>query len=535
MNFIKITRILLAVSHILIVSISSTAKDFETNKWQVLDMPFKYSKNVSNPMNVLFGASLNHESGKTMSVLGFYNDDMTWILRFCPKLEGTWSYQTFSSIPGLSGKEGTIQVGSIQKADEHGPMVISPDDPQKFAYADGTPYFLMAFELDWLFALDAENGEDIPRTKQIIKDVAEHKFNHIVMNVYAYDASWGERDKIDPKYNFAEPGVFPFGGTNENPDYSTLNYEFFKRFDRVIAHLDQEEIISHLMIYVWNKKVNWPEPNSKADDMYFDYVVKRYQAYPNLVWDISKEALAYGRDDMSYITDRIDRLRKLDAHGRLLSVHDYSYCAAFPDKVDFISIQEWKPNIYNAMLNVKQRHSNKPVFNIEHGAYEKTMHSIFDGAFNDPYTCLDRNYKCIFGGAYSTYYWQNTSWYEVVYEPFKLPQENQPNFDHYMHIVDLFSKYDFTKLKTYQVAFTPMTLTDHKSIYMYYVTEHMLAVTGTAPELKDKTVKVSWFDTYTGQFHDAGQKTFDNGIWIGLNKPESVTSPNAVAILEIVD
>lgn len=57
----------------------------------------------------------------------------------------------------------------------------------------------------------------------------------------------------------------------------------------------------------------------------FDYLVKRYQAFPNLIWDISKEALAYGMDDMDYIVERIDRLRKLDGHKRLVTVHDYNF------------------------------------------------------------------------------------------------------------------------------------------------------------------------------------------------------------------
>ncbi|MEM7014031.1 MAG: hypothetical protein AAF585_21440, partial [Verrucomicrobiota bacterium] len=105
-------------------------------------------------------------------------------------------------------------------------------------------------------ALDADNPDDIPRTRQIISEVAKNGFNQVVMNVYAYDAGFGEKDKIQPENNFAQPSVFPFGGDNENPDFSTLEVTFFQRLDRVIAHL---------MIYVWNKKVNWPEAGSAAD------------------------------------------------------------------------------------------------------------------------------------------------------------------------------------------------------------------------------------------------------------------------------
>jgi hypothetical protein len=529
-----IRKILLILALIFCTFINGFSKDYIARKWEVLDMDFTYKGRIENPFAVNLGAVLIHESGFSATVPGFYNDDKTWIIRSCPQLEGIWKYETFSNISALAGQKGKIRVDSKTKLDEHGPILISKHSAQKFAYADGTPYFLMAFEMDWLFALDCNNKEGIPNTEKIVEEVGKYKFNHIVMNVYAFDANWGERDKIDPKYNFAKPDIFPFGGSNDEPDYSTLNIDFFKHLDRVVGLLDEKEIVSHLMTYVWNKNVNWPEPGSEADNLYFDYVVKRYQAFPNLVWDISKEALAYGRDDMAYITERINRLRKLDGHGRLLSVHDYAYCNAFPDKVDFISIQEWKPNVYNGMLEVKSKHHKKPVFNIEHGGYEKTMHSIFDGAYNDPLACLDRNYKCIFGGAYSTYYWQNTSWYEVVYDPFSLPEEQQPNFHYYKNIVNLFTAYDFSSLETYQLGFTPMTLTDHKSVYMYYVTKDMLAVTGEAPELRGKTVSIKWFDPLTGLFHDDGRKTFDDSVWLGLRKPAVVTSPICVAVLEII-
>lgn len=382
-----------------------------TEQWELAEFSFVVENEVQEPFAMEFGAKFSHSSGVSMKVPGFYNDNKQWLLRFCPPKTGTWKYSTYSSNEELSNKSGELEVQEISNVSNHGPIKICKSDPQKFSYADDTPYFLMAFELDWLFALDAENAKGIPKTKKIIGDVAKYGFNQVVMNVYAYDAKWGEKDKIKPENNYAKPSVFPFGGSNDNPDYSKLDVTFFKRLDRVLAHLNEKQIVSHLMIYVWNKQVNWPKADSKADNLYFDYVVKRYQAYPNLIWDISKEALGYGHDDMGYISRRIERLRKLDGHKRLLSVHDYQYCDAFPETVDFISIQEWDPYLYDNMLGVKAKHKTKPIFNIEHGGYEKTMHTIFDGAYIDPISCLDRTCQCIFAGSYPTYYWQNSAWY----------------------------------------------------------------------------------------------------------------------------
>lgn len=530
-----ITKLFFVAFVIVFINQVGAEQIYRSNKWQVLDISLKIENKATAPFDVQVGAILSHEGGSSIDIPAFYNDDNTWILRFSPDHEGEWSFTTYSSLPELAGKTGSIQVDPSQKSDEHGPIVIAKHYPQKFEYADGTPYLLMAFELDWLFALDWDNVNDIPKTKQIVSHVSENGFNQIVMNVYAYDAGWGEREKAKPEHRFDKPKVFPFGGSNENPDYSTLNIDFFKHLDRVISHLDEQEIISHLMIYVWNKKVNWPEPDSNADNLYFDYVVKRYQAFPNLIWDISKEALAYGRDDMDYITRRIDRLRKLDGYGRLLSVHDYAYCSAFPEKVDFISIQEWRPNLYDTMLKVAKTHTKKPIFNIEHGGYEKTTYSIFDGAYTDPIACLDRNYQCIFAGTYSTYYWQNTSWYNVIYNPMTLKKKDRPAFHYYKNLVSFFQDYEYLQLEPNQNIFTPACLTDHRSVYLFYIPEHMIGLHGDVPELKGKTVNVQWFDPLAGTYIDAGSRSFKKGSWLGFRKPEALKSPIAVVILKVVE
>lgn len=173
--------------------------------------------------------------------------------------------------------------------------------------------------------------------------------------------------------------------------------------------MHDKRIASHLMIYVWNKLVAWPGMNTNADNMYFDYVVKRYQAFPNIVWDISKEALYYGRADEDYIHGRIQRLKANDKYNRLVSVHDYKYCSNFPDKVDFISSQNWSHNIYNKMLEAKTKFKNKPIFNIEHGGYEESPYTVFTGDYTNAETCLRRNYMCLFAGVFTTYYWQGAS------------------------------------------------------------------------------------------------------------------------------
>ncbi|QLE02292.1 DUF4038 domain-containing protein [Galbibacter sp. BG1] len=505
---------------------------YVVKKWDVLTITFQSKQMVESPLlqeiNVIF-----ENDDRQLVVPAFYNGGKEWMVRFNAPEEGNWRFYVEANGVSVKPTKGTIEV-MPNSENNHGSVVVSKENRRKFNYQDGSPYNALAFEADWLFALDATNGNDIPKTKELVSHIRENKFNQVVMNVYAYDASWGEKDKVKPENNYAKPSFFPFEGSNENPEYSNLNIAFFKHLDRVLEHLKEEGIVSHLMIYVWNKKVNWPEPNSEADNMFFDYVVKRYQGFPNLIWDVSKEALDYGRDDMGYITERIERLKKLDAYDRLVTVHDYNYCKAHPDKVDFISIQQWSPNLHHLMLDTWEKYDNKPVMNIEHGGYEKTMHSIFDGQYTDPLVCLDRNYQCVFAGTYSTYYWQNTSWYNVIPDPFSLPEEEQPHFRYYKYLAEFMAKYNFERLSPTQFSFTPYALSNKQNTCIFYVTGGMTSVNGhmTDSVLNGHEVKVTWFDPLTGTYSDGGTYSFKDIVWMHLEIPSALKNQNAIVILE---
>jgi hypothetical protein len=260
----------------------------------------------------------------------------TYVIRFTPPTAGTWRYTTKSSLPALDGLKGMLKAEPAS-ADRKGGVIVNPQSTRQFYDENGESYYPIASESDWLFALDSENKEDFPVIRTFVDQLANEGFNQIVMNVFPYDVKWAKDGKLDTNYEYGSPRVFPFGGDNTTPDYATLNVDYFQRLDRVIDYLDRKGIAAHLMIYVWNKQVHWPE----ADNRYFDYVVKGYQAFPNMVWDISKEALGYGHTDVNYISQRIERLRRLDAYKRLVTVHDYGYCKKFPQKLDFISVQLW--------------------------------------------------------------------------------------------------------------------------------------------------------------------------------------------------
>ena len=492
---------------------------YHAKQWTVLDIVFHSNHPVKNPFEVKFGAQFRGPQNKTMHIPGFYDGKGNYILRFSPPQKGKWSFVTDSDISSLAGQEGTVLATANSAPNQHGPLEIDHKNKEYFQYEDGTKPFVMGYELDWLFALDWKHRPEIPDAKQLIDTLAAYGYNQIVMNVYAYDVSWKKDPHLPKKYDYGSPDFFPFGGTNKHPDYATLNVAFFSHLDRIIDYLRQKNITAHVMIYVWNKGVNWPAMYSKADNRYFDYVVKRYEAFPNVVWDVAKEALSYGRCDMNYVSERISRIRRLDAYQRLVTVHDYKYCNANPGKVDFISVQSWGTPVYTNMRKIKTQHPDEPILNIENGGYERGPYAVFEGDYNNPVSCLWRNYQTAFAGVYSTYYWQDTSWDVIIPDPMSLPDSLQPRYTYYKHFTSFFTKYNFSSFVPVQnVSSSGYALANNEGTYLFLIPADNSAIHISLGKDADKVQTVTWFDPLSGKFFGRHKQLIHS--WQGFRLPD---------------
>lgn len=485
-----------------------TSKIITSTQWEVNDLVYHVRKKVKAPFEKEVYAIVTDKES-TQRIPLFYNGNNDWVFRYSSATVGNKSFVIESEdIRALNGKKGKFLITENQKKDRHGGIVLNKENPQHLFYEDGSHYFNLAFECDWLFALDY-GQEDISKTKHLLSLINQNGFNQIVMNVYSYDVSW-EKDKLLESHPAHEYGgredIYPFLGSNSKPDYSALNMAFFKHFDKVIAEMHDKELVSHLMIYVWNKLVAWPEMDSDADNLYYDYVIKRYQAFPNIVWDVSKEALFYGRATKEYISERIERARKLDAFDRLVSVHDYGFCRNHAEQVDFISMQNWQHTLYQNMINARNDFPNKPIFNIEHGGYEDSPYVVFPGAYIDAEACLRRNYMCVFAGGYSTYYWQGASWNVVIHNPFEQPENfKKPKFEYFKHMKKLFDSVHFENcepISKYNSSGYNLTNKKDGIILMYTPKENNWVGTKRAikDNFSDENATQQWFNTLTGEF-----------------------------------
>ncbi len=489
------------------------------HQWDVVELGFRVETLSSQPADVEFTGTFSNDLGKRLEVPGFYNGDHDYVIRFTPPSAGRWSYVTKSSASDLDGKSGNLDAAAARDGRKGG-VVIDPKTPRQFRYENGESYYPIAFECDWLFALDAENETDIPNTREFVDTLTDNGFNQVVMNVFAYDVNWAKDERLVPEHEYGSPRVFPFGGSNDSPDHSQLNIDYFKRLDRVIEYLDQKGIVAHLMVYVWNKEVNWPEANSNDDNRYFDHVVRRYQAYPNLVWDVSKEALGYGHNDVTYIHQRIERLRRGDAFHRLITVHDYGYCNRFQENVDFVSVQLWSSELHSVMRNVCEKIPGKPILNIEHGGYERGPYVVFTGNYTSPEVCLERAWQCVFAGTYPTHYWQGAAWNVIVADIESLAPEDRPRLDYYRHMRAFVDKYDVGRLKAGdKLSNAGFCLHDGKGLYLYYVPKECEYIGTRLPkELRGRTMTVTWFNPHDGSFSEPVEKEITQ--WPSFEKPD---------------
>jgi len=485
-------------------------KPHKSSQYEVLDIVFETKTLPDNPFIADFSAILTGPNGKTLEVPGFYDGDHQWILRFSASDTGTWRYKTKSSLKELNGHSGTIKI-SQGDPDKHGAIVIDPENPKKLSYEDGTPYFLSGFECDWLFALDYENAEAAPKTTHLLDLLAENGINQIVTTLYSYDTRWevDERLKQHPEHDFAKRNdIYPFLGTNADPDFSALNPTFFQRFDRITQLMHERNIVNHLMIYVWNKKVSWPKTESEADDMFFDYVIKRYQAFPNIIWDAAKEA---ARRPEPYVVERVNRIDPLDAYDRLVTVHDYSYCKNHPETVDIISTQDWRNTLHSEMLRHYENY-DKPIFNIEHGGYEESPYVVFPGDYTSAEECLRRNYLCYFAGVYANYYWQGAAWNALIYNPFEQPESFiKPKFEYYKYMETFFTSINYNRFYPHnRGSHSGYCLKSDHGVYLLFIPKenHQFSTYGKDPVTAKKGT-YRWFNCFTGEYSDT--KKFNGG------------------------
>ena len=461
------------------------------------DLILHGSKKHANEFMVEVTATFVGPNGAELTIPGFYDGENTWKVRFSPTFPGKWRYFTWCEDDReMDGKEGEIECIPNSNPNIHGGLRIDPEHPRHFMYEDGTRYFLLGFEADWLWALDMSDP-DVPNLKKFVDAIAAHGFNHIVMNAYAHDTTWA-KGKSNP-WDYAPPEIYAWEGTNEKPDHSRMNLRFWRHYDTVIRYLQEKGIVAHIMLRVYNKLVNWPKNGSPEDELYYRYIVARYQAFSNVVWDFSKEA--HNEKDDDYKVHVIKAIQAWDVYDRLVTVHDdnRNYDNGNYDLCDFRSDQQHSK--WGETILAQRKAREWPVVNIEYG-YERGVENLPTyGVMQDWQEVLRRTYEVICAGGYPTYYYSNTSWDLIKWQP------EPPGWKRYLVLKKFFDGVKYWQMTPKGRVNDCWVLANEGKEYVIFAPRGgsvRFAISQAASPLHGE-----WLDIYTGERVPAG--TFPNG------------------------
>ena len=499
-------------------------------KWHPADVVFFDPENHINPyLDVHVSALFHGPDHIVLEVPGFYAGVNIWKIRFAPTAIGEWHYITSSTEPSLDKRTGVVHCIENSHEAVHGRLQINRNYHHHYSFEDGTPYFQMGYEIDWLGLLDF-GDPDIVKAKNLIDMVANYHFSEILMNAYAHDTTWLNGNTS--AYDFGPPGEYAWAGTNSSPDHSRMNEVYWQSYDRVIDYLFQKGIIAHIYLKVYNKLVNWPEKYSVNEEMYFKYIIARYQAYPNIIWDFSKES--YYEEDKEYIHSRLNIVKANDAYQRLRTLHDndggdnqyptnYYDMQGMNDNIDCYTdqanIKTPQGGLYGTAL-YSQKNRNLPYYNAE-----TTFYQIGNDGGHSYNVCnsKENTFKSIIEpimcGGYSAYYYTYHAWDLVKYD------ETPDSLIWYKHLSDFF------RGTNYQMLIPNDGLIESPRYDDSLADRHCLAIPGseyivymaecgnvtlTITEAgKGTPLKAKWINLYTGEESSAGN--YGNGTYVFTN------------------
>lgn len=370
-----------------------------------------------------------------MVLTAFFDGGRTWRWRLSPDVPGAWVWESHCpGDSGLDGRSGTVMVSS-DAGGRHGAVLVDPVHPQHFVYEDRAPYMLVGYEADWLWALGLEPaaaGIAAPpaaRTAHsglegFLDHIGSFGFNHVLVSAYANYSTWNA--KLPPA---TPPRVSPTPHTPwlAGSDWE-LDLRFFQNWDVVLRAMEARGLVAHIMVYVGNKGVVWPPRLGGADNAYWRYVLARYGAFSNVVWDVSKEAGSYGIG-RAYVLDRLDLIGSMNAHGRLVTSHSgvewSNECGDLPH-VTMCSLQLHHPNHtggqwYTDMVRARSANAGRPILNAEFMYEAGAQRGCNGSAAHDCVTSAADvavmrmvMWDAYMAGGYGTWYNCDTAWDVIV-------------------------------------------------------------------------------------------------------------------------
>jgi hypothetical protein len=318
-------------------------------QWGMYEIALKGPTSGNPFIEVSISAHFVHAE-KTIEAAGFYDGDGNYRIRFMPREQGDWTYQTKSNIPDLNGQRGQFTC-TAPVPGNHGPVRVKHQ--YHFAYEDGSPYFELGTTLyNWVNQPDEQQDQTLATLKG-------SAFNKVRMFVFTTGGGHYSRPDYRP--------LFPYEGTSPREwDFSRFNPSFFQHLERRIAQLAELGIEADVILFhPYNKENGFSENTPENDDRYLRYIVARLAAYHNVWWSMANE-YDFIRSKTDADWDRIFQVvQHADPYDHLRSVHH--------SKRPYDSAKPWVTH-----LSIQNGGAVTDFARVAHNRINYTKPSVFD-------------------------------------------------------------------------------------------------------------------------------------------------------------
>jgi hypothetical protein len=226
-----------------------------------------------------------------------------------------------------------------------------------FAYADGTPYFLLGTTAyAWL-----QGSEDVE--KAWLKTFSENQFNKVRFMLFPFP--FGPAEGRQYPYPQTSPGKF---------DLERFQPEYFQHFEEGLRSLQKLGIEADVILFMpYDRVTGLMSMDAIHDEALLKYVVARFSAFRNVWWTLTNEFdLHPVQKDWQRLGELIE---KQDASEHLRGIHNC--CTAFYDNsqswITHVILQDITPQRLAAAprndswLELDARKIGKPVVTDEYG------------------------------------------------------------------------------------------------------------------------------------------------------------------------
>jgi len=317
----------------------------------VLELEFKTRKNYDNPfLDVELNCSFISPLGKKYVMLGFYDGDNTWKVRFSPNETGIWSYRTSTQIsdPNLC----SVGKFEVVESDEsmRGFLKICPGKYWGLEYESGEPCFILGDTMYNLFGV-AHCGLNV---EGVLRRRVQQGFNLIRVRipVSSFHPPEGYND-------WQTHSTWPWYGSPQKPVFDRFNLEYFRTVDRVIRLTEELGIGFEMIMEAWGFEYPFNQRNifiSEYEELWMKYLIARYDAFNSVhIWTLMNEYEYYPNGDWHYKPEadlwaiRIGRfVKNIAPHGHPVAIHngpeDPPFAERFkraPGVIDLVMFQTW--------------------------------------------------------------------------------------------------------------------------------------------------------------------------------------------------